>query len=423
MVRPLLTRVFASIDRAGIVYCVLRDADRLDDLERGGEIDVLVLPGHLPLISRILTEHGFVRLPAWGYAPHHFFVYYDIALDCWMKLDVITEIQAGRRLRVFRTPLGTDCLAYRRRVEELYVPSPEDELVALVLHCVLDKGEFTPGRRRRAADLVGRVERARYLAEQIARYWPGLSWPWMSSAMARGDCDAVLATRPMVMDALARRYSRIPIAALMKARAVRKVGRYIRLVRPYAPGIALLAPDGAGKSTIAGELRAHLFCPVESVYMGLYPGRAASTRRLRLPGGSALRLLALQWARYLRARAHRAHGRAVVFDRYTYDALLPSTNVSTSRLTRTRRWILARACPAPDLVVILDAPGELLFARKPEHTARRLEQQRQAYLHLHSVLPSSVVIDATRRPEQVRRAVTALIWNQFQKRLAHSPNH
>ena len=415
MIQSLLTLILQSIDRAGIVYCVLRDAHRCEELDGGGEVDVLVLAQQLDHLARLLAQRGFVRLPTWGQAPHHFFVYYDVATDCWLKLDVVSDIRFGRRLRVFRTSLAADCLAYREPSDGIYVASPEDELVTLLLHCLLDKGQFAEDKCRRLGELVQRIRRPHYVTAQIARYWPGLSWGWIASAVAHGEWEALLATRPIVAGALAQHHSRIGIARLVRASALRKIAHYVRLVKPYAPGIALLAPDGAGKSTIANQLRTHFFFPVDSVYMGLYSGPGRAHGRLR--GLSGLRLIVLQWQRYLRARGHQAQNHAVIFDRYTYDALLPAA--SASRLARTRRWILARACPAPDLVVVLDAPGDLLFSRKKEHSARVLEQQRQAYLHLQAVLPSSVVVDATRKPEQVRRTVTALLWNQFQKRLAH----
>jgi thymidylate kinase len=112
----------------------------------------------------------------------------------------------------------------------------------------------------------------------------------------------------------------------------------------------------------------------------------------------------------------RARGRFVIFDRYTYDALLPSRQ-PLSRWQRLRRWILAYACPAPDLIVMLDAPGEILFARKGEHSAEYLERHRQAYLNLRQRFPQMIVVDAARDAEDVRRAVTSHMWRGFAGRL------
>jgi thymidylate kinase len=75
--------------------------------------------------------------------------------------------------------------------------------------------------------------------------------------------------------------------------------------------------------------------------------------------------------------------------------------------------LLAHACPAPDLVLVLDAPGEVLYARKGEHSADFLEQQRQQYIALRARLPEMIVVDATRDAERVRRDALAAIWRGY----------
>ena len=79
---------------------------------------------------------------------------------------------------------------------------------------------------------------------------------------------------------------------------------------------------------------------------------------------------------------------------------------------------LAIANPAPDLVVILDAPGSTLYQRKGEHSAELLEKQRQEYLKLDRRLRRSVVIDATRNADLVRREVIRLMWRRYARRLS-----
>jgi thymidylate kinase len=177
--------------------------------------------------------------------------------------------------------------------------------------------------------------------------------------------------------------------------------------------VALLAPDGAGKTRLAESLGTAVGLPARSVYMGLYqqpthPSRwSRLSRALQRPGIHLLTLLLTQWQRYLIARLHKALGRLVIFDRYSYDALVSDATVSWR--DRASRWLLSRACPAPDLVLVLDAPGEVLYARKREHTPRELERQRQLYLRLAAQLPGAVVIDAARDFEEVRREAAQLI--------------
>jgi thymidylate kinase len=109
-------------------------------------------------------------------------------------------------------------------------------------------------------------------------------------------------------------------------------------------------------------------------------------------------------------------GRLILFDRYVYDGQLNATR-KRSLKTRARRWLLSAAAPKPDLVVFLDAPGEVLYARKGEHSPAILEQQRQHYLGLREHIPQMVVVDATRDAEQVRRSVTSLIWRGYARHL------
>jgi len=176
----------------------------------------------------------------------------------------------------------------------------------------------------------------------------------------------------------------------------------------------LVGPDGAGKSSLAAALARSFPLAVRTVYMSpaMTPRRGPSPRGVRL----ALRIGA-QLSRWCRAQALRLRGRLVLFDRYAYDALLPARWPLGPR-GRLRRWLLGHACPAPQLLVVLDAPGELLHARTGEHDPAVLEAERRAYLRLARRRARAIVVDATREPDRVRRDVTAAIWAAYRSRWA-----
>jgi thymidylate kinase len=101
----------------------------------------------------------------------------------------------------------------------------------------------------------------------------------------------------------------------------------------------------------------------------------------------------------------------VVYDRHAFDAVLaPSRSTPKARL---RRWVLLHAIPGPALVLILDAPAELLFARKGEHDVATLDAQRRGYLALAGRLRRAEILDATRDPEAVRRDAVARTWRRL----------
>lgn len=416
----LLLNVFKNLEQSGIQYCLLRDFDQLDQFEQGGEVDLLIQGDQLPKVIKVLTRLGFANLPAPGHSPHTFFLAYDKDSDCWLKLDLVTELIYGSPIATLHTTLATSCLRHRQRCGPTFIPSPEDELITLLLHCVLDKGYFKPIRCERLRQLRQQITNEAYLSALLLSFWsPGVTWSHVSAMIDAGNWAGLLAQRETVSKHLTNRDRLGTFGRKARGRLLRKLNRWAGWLHPRACSVALLAPDGAGKSTLAAGIQNSFYLPVRLVYMGLYQ-RKAEVTRLRITGLSFLGRLITQWQRYLKARHQQAQGRLVIFDRYTYDALLPPYE-RLRGVKRWRRWLLAHTCPAPNLVLILDAPGEVLYTRKKEHSSTALEEQRQGYLQLRHYLPRVAIVDAARDCETVRREATALIWHSYIKNLAGVP--
>jgi thymidylate kinase len=175
--------------------------------------------------------------------------------------------------------------------------------------------------------------------------------------------------------------------------------------------VALLGPDGCGKSTLSARVAQEYYFPVRSVYMGLWQRTERAGNGAALPGLSLAGRLLRVWRQYIAGQYHRWRGRLVIFDRYTYDALLPSGGKRTA-LARLYAWTLGHACPSPDLILLLDAPGEVMYARKHESSPEQLEAQRQGFLTLQGRVPQLQVIDATCPQDAVRAEVVDRIWSR-----------
>ncbi len=203
--------------------------------------------------------------------------------------------------------------------------------------------------------------------------------------------------------------------------------------------VALVGPDGAGKTTVARALPAVLSARVEYLYMGVNAeasvhalpttrlARAVKRRlgappdtagppshdRPRASGGgpprrvlrgvrAGLRLgnrLAEEWYRQLLARRYERQGAVVVFDRHyfgDYHAYDVDPSHPRSLEQRIHGFVLEHLYPRPDLVVYLDAPAELLLARKGEGSIEALERRRSEYRALAGVVPRFVEVDASR---------------------------
>jgi thymidylate kinase len=436
--QELLLHVFHTIEQANIRYCVLRGYEELDEIEDGGDVDLLVQADQIERFRAALTQLEFVLLPVWGHSPHMFFVAYDQLADRWLKLDVVTSVAFGKPIHAIQTNLASSCLERRVRREPTFVPSPEDELLTLLLHCLLDKAAFAPNRRARIQALRHEVADERYLSEQLHAHWsPEMSWQLLASLIDGEDWAALLAQRKTVAAWLSRGQQIGVLGRRFGRRVLRKLDRIAGALQPRSLTVALLAPDGGGKTTLATELTRRFYLPSRYIYMGsnleastvgLPTTRWIQSRSARPKKGRQLPAWALarglrfvnnlaeQWYRYGTSYYHMVRGRLILFDRYVYDGQLNATR-KRSLKTRARRWLLSAAAPRPDLVVFLDAPGELLYERKGEHSPAVLEQQRQHYLGLREHIPQMVVVDATRDAEQVRRSVTSLIWRGYARRL------
>jgi thymidylate kinase len=137
---------------------------------------------------------------------------------------------------------------------------------------------------------------------------------------------------------------------------------------------------------------------------------------------SALRAI-LYWLVYygpgylVTTRPALARFSLVVFDRHLVDAL-----VDPKRYRYTGPgWLLRliwRLVPKPDLVILLDAPAEVIQARKCEVSLAETMRQRQEYRALVESMPGGVIVDAARPFEQVAADIDGVILRFLAARIA-----
>jgi thymidylate kinase len=225
------------------------------------------------------------------------------------------------------------------------------------------------------------------------------------------------------------------------------------------PTIALIGPDGAGKTTIARRLERELPIPVKYLYMGVnletsnlvlpttrlllevkralgkqpdMSGPPDPTRVKPRPKGAARRMWAAvkdglrlanraseEWFRQVVAWHYQRRGYVVLFDRhffadyYAYD--IADTGLARPWSSRLHGLMLDRLYPKPDLLICLDAPADVLFARKGEGTPALLERRRQEYRQLARQVAHSAIVDAARSQDEVFTEVAALVCSFYEK--------
>ena len=181
--------------------------------------------------------------------------------------------------------------------------------------------------------------------------------------------------------------------------------------------IAVLGPDGSGKGSIIRELREQIPVEVTAVYMGnpspsrerSAPVRAAAAR---VPAGPRAAQYRARRALRAAARAWLAHARAwrgdiVLCDRHPLEALALEPDGGGLR------GPLGRLVPRPDEIVVLDAPGEVLFARKGEHSPETLDQWRRAY---RETFATATVVSTTGELGTSVAATSEVVWRGLKAR-------
>jgi thymidylate kinase len=411
-VHPVLSRTFAALDDERVRWCLLRGHTELDAHE--GDVDLLIHTDDRGLAERALARLAFMPLAAWGRGTHRFFLTYDAADGAWLKLDTVSALAYGPHGTI-DTRAAEGVLARRVLAGGLWLPMTTDRFWALLLHCMLDRGAIPERHAATLSELAPRATDDGPLAAWFRRHAPPGWPPERAIDMARAGAWATLVHAGHdIVKSEHRRSGRQRSVHAARA-AARRMTKLRKLLLERGMSVALMGPDGAGKSTVATGLAEGFYFPIHSIYMGLFSKDRISGRP---PSGVLEHLTRLaghlgrQWKAYLESVAHRMRGRLVVYDRFAYDAVLREPRRSWIG-GRLRRWILAHAVPSPDVVVILDAPADVLHARKGEHDLSTLESQRQAYMRLARRLPNAHVVRTDRSADEIRRDVVGLIWQHY----------
>lgn len=397
----------AALDAAGIRSCRLRGS-------RGGaEDDLLVEPGRLDIVDRALSAAGFAPVRRPGRGSHRGYHAADPVTGAWAKVDLVTRIDLGPYQEV-RTALAPGFLDRAGKPTtdpaSASILDPDDAFWAVLLHELWDRPAPAIRRPDELRDLAGGARADSPAGEIIRPMLPaGMDPAWVVERARAGDVESLIRLGRRMR---ARTGPSVRVRQVA-ARLVRWIDRRDPPFLRRGVSVALLGPDGTGKSMLSGRLLHDGPLGVRTVYLGLYGGQREQRGGRRIPGVGFARRLLRMWRGWLIGRMHVARGRIVVFDRHPIEA---RSSLGTGRRAPLGRRLLARSIPSPDVIVVLDAPAAVLYARKPEHPVERLEAQRAAYLGLAGRLPGATVVNADRPADAVLHEVTAIVWAHVAER-------
>ena len=199
-----------------------------------------------------------------------------------------------------------------------------------------------------------------------------------------------------------------------------------------------MGPDGAGKSTVIEGLAQEFAIPLRQRILFHWRPEVLARRKDNSPvtephGQTSRGLLASMaylsvffadcWAGYLFVIwARLVKSDFVQFDRYFHDVLVDPLRYRYGGPVWYARF-LCRLLPEPDLVILLDANEDLIFARKTELTRAEIQRQRAAYRELKFQRAREVYVatDAGIQPTLLASsaALAEFMKERFDKRIGN----
>jgi hypothetical protein len=409
-IHPTIARAFRALDGSGLPWVLLRGEDDL--VRPHGDVDILVGDGQSQRVDTLLAGVGFRRVLARGHGSHRFYFSYDATEDLWLKLDIVSEISFGP-FQQWHTGLAGGCLKRRIRNGLLWLPATTEQAWLQLLHTMLDKGGAVRPERMETIRVAGALAStddviAAYVDRQVG---PGTAAELLKLVRSGGFDD--------FRDPARRMASALTRNAPLRSRVTAGRNRVLRLLSPTFPGrfsrgivVGAMGPKGAGKTTLLHRLGETFPIPSRYVSLGMTgPGRWDGWIT-RLPGGRPGLMTIRQIRGALAAKYHCLRGRVVVIDRPAYDAPLP-VSAETPDGSRKETALASALVPEADVLLVLDAPGEVLYAGARVHSPEVLEKWRQAHLERAKRLPKTWVVDAAQPPPLLQRAATAIVWSQL----------
>jgi len=198
--------------------------------------------------------------------------------------------------------------------------------------------------------------------------------------------------------------------------------------------IALFGPDGSGKSTVADVLEKHWKnAGINTVRMHWRPGvlpyrskicTSDSKGGFANPCKTKLRRGLKAWLIFLYVvvdfllghifiiRPKLKRGTIVIYERYYYDILMDQKRYGLSIPVSVSRAIASTLIPVPDIIFLLDAPAEVLYARKQELPCAEIEHQRKQMKKKLCRFDNCHIVNVERNsPDQVAEIILASIDN------------
>lgn len=430
-VRPLVDNVTGLLTAAGIPWCILRNRDLIPDgLTGWNDVDILIPES---VTVRDLAAL-FTPLEPANIGPMrrgHTSLYFP-ASDIFVRIDVYHG-----DLRWKQAPFvdHQEVLDHRLDDRGYMVAAPIDQAYIAWFSKLLAEGAFPD---RYEALVTSNVrEDPDTFHRMIARaFGTPLADKLVALAIDGRVTESTLLAPACRRAVWANAMRRHPVATPLSF--FRQIGHgLVQRARPSGLDVTLLGPDGSGKTLVSTLIAGSTLRQVPYKKVSIQKGYRRHLPELRKFAGFVLRRSITPvgdardphgapphhpltwlvkfgyytidiWLQHIQARRNIAHTSLVLRDRHLMELTIDARRYRYAGPSWIPRLIAALQ-PRPTIVFVLDAPPEVLQARKHDVSMEESIRQRDAYRQLALRHPHGHIVRSDRAIEAVTRDVAGII--------------
>lgn len=433
MIKQILTDIFNILNENRLDYCIQNKYEKLPD-ENPSDIDMFYRNATEQDLDNIVlqickkTKLVIVQKIATGcYQFAYVLSFLEIERGFHIQLDFYKELSNRIFPHVFQP---NDFLDNKIKYKNFYIPSLKDSVNYQIIRRTM-KNDMDVEHLQIVRNLF--IKDSHSLSDYIIKFWGVKCGELLIQIIERLDVELYNANYNHFFNVL-KKYSKKNSTLSKKIYQLKfDIFNVLpqRILNPVGMSIAILSPDGGGKSTIISYLKdscsgsfnveTKYFRPGLFKNIGQYkPNATPESEGNPNPHGKKPNGLIKSLVRFFIYNLDFVFGyllivfpekikkKLVVFDRYYYDYFVDIYRYHYSFPKYIPR-MFAFMIPDVDLIFILDAPADVLYRRKQELTVDELNRQIYEYKKISKLKKQSYIIDVDRPIEDVVKCITSKI--------------
>lgn len=431
LVRLALNEYFEKLKEQNVKFCVLSGYEGLPEVIVSQDVDILVSRRELgkaaDILKSVFQKYGSAYYTVHRFKGRHTYLFYFQGENGFirgsLKIDLFVNFEF--RGRIFLTSL--EILENMRHYKHFYIPGVVHKAFMGLVKGIMKGGSAWEKYLPKIQE--GLRDNTREIEVLLKRIFKVKTITFLISSLSSGRIHEIEKVRKnLIFETYTRSFWRNPISFTFNL-----FGHYLiagsRILSPPHYMIALLGPDGVGKSTLIDKIKLNLvdllkvdFDTSRSFHIRpklfptitqMFKSKGISDEKPTLPYKawqstsffvSFVRLFFF-WVDYVlgyivKILPELNNYNVVILDRYYYDIL-----IDPSRYKIKLPYSILKAfyflLPKPEVVFFLDAPPEIILQRKQELSKAQLERLLEKYRNLKLEFNNVYILDATNSPDRL----------------------